>query len=121
MTRFASILVLVAACAASPTPPPSGGDDDEPGPGSGPEPTPTIKHGDICVAPAFDCGTGNNLVCVVDNPGDSQGVCRLACSNFSACLNNDEARSMFDNDCCNIGNGGRVCDQDEFYPPGSCN
>jgi hypothetical protein len=24
------------------------------------------KHGDICVSPSFDCGSGNNLICVVD-------------------------------------------------------
>jgi len=59
-------------------------------------------------------------VCVVDHPGDAQGICRLACNSFSTCLSNSDTSSMFDTDCCDIGNGGRVCDQDQFYPAGAC-
>jgi hypothetical protein len=117
-TGMLALLFCFAACASDPStgpgPVPSGDDQPDPPPPSGP------KHGDICVAPAFNCGTNTNLVCVVDRPGDSQGTCRAACNGFSTCLQNDEARKMFDNDCCDIGNGGRVCDQEKYYPAGAC-
>jgi hypothetical protein len=78
------------------------------------------KHGDICKAPDFDCGTGTNLVCVVDQQGDTQGVCRLACGSFSDCLQDSQASSKFDTDCCDIGNGSQVCGQSSQWPSGAC-
>lgn len=80
------------------------------------------KHGDNCVSPEFDCGpTSNNLACVVDNPNDTQGTCRRSCNMFSDCLNHQPALQLFDTDCCDVGNGGRVCDQKAHYPEGACN
>jgi hypothetical protein len=87
----------------------------------GPDAAPSgPKHGDICVSPSFSCGTGNNLICVVDHQGDTQGVCRFACGSFSDCLNNSQASSKFDTDCCDILNGSRVCGQSDNWPAGAC-
>lgn len=81
----------------------------------------TFKHGTICTSPNFACGTANNLVCTVEEPTDSQGVCRLSCSTFGDCLNNADALNRFDTDCCDIGNGSRVCGQKSQWPDGACN
>ena len=91
------------------------------GPGSG-DAGSSIKHVDVCVAPAFDCGgPATGLDCVTDHPGDSQGICRRVCTSFSVCLNDDQARSRFDTDCCPINGGSRVCDMSSMFPSGSCN
>jgi hypothetical protein len=79
-----------------------------------------FMHGDVCLAPAYDCGVHTNLVCVVDRPSDAQGVCRLVCGTFSDCLNNAAAHGHFDNECCKIQNGTRVCGQSSNFPVGAC-
>ena len=86
-----------------------------------PEPVSMFKHGSLCVAPDFNCGgASTGLICITDGPNDTQGVCRLVCPGFSACLNNDDARRRFDTDCCDSGNSTRVCGQRADFPAGAC-
>lgn len=80
----------------------------------------TFKHGTVCLAPTYACGTATNLLCTVDQQGDAQGVCRLSCSTFADCLDNDDARSRFDTECCEVGNGTRVCGNQNEWPAGAC-
>jgi hypothetical protein len=110
----------------------AGGGDDSDGPGDdtgddtgddggddSPDP-PAVRHGDLCVAPAFDCGVGTGLVCVIDQQGDTQGVCRAECASFSDCLDNEDAFEQFDTSCCDILNGTQVCGQTDDWPQGAC-
>ena len=95
-------------CDGQPPPPP-------------PPPGPTKKHGDVCVAPQFDCGSNTNIECIVDHPTDAQGICRRVCGSFSDCLNDSDALHRFDTDCCDIGNGTRACGMKSMFPAGACN
>ena len=106
----------VCACASGG----GGGGGGGGGSGSGSGGGGTVKkHGDTC-ATQTDCGSGTNLVCVVDHPGDSQGICRLACSTFSQCLGNPEALHLFDTACCDIGNGTSTCGNEDNWPEDAC-
>lgn len=82
--------------------------------------SPSFRHGDVCKEPDYECGQRNNLVCVVDQEGDTQGQCRLVCTTFSDCLRSDDARGKFDTNCCKIKNGTRVCGQRKYFPAGAC-
>ena len=72
-----------------------GGGGGEPDAGGGGD---TVHHGDTCFAPE-DCGVGTDLICIVDNEGDTQGVCRAECGDFSECLQDPDASGQFDTDC----------------------
>jgi hypothetical protein len=94
-----------------------GGGDDGGGDDTGPE---TPVQGTVCFDPS-DCQSAQTgLICVVDNAGDPQGICMLVCEDFSQCLNNPEALSRFETDCCQVSGGTRVCGKDENFPEGAC-
>ena len=79
----------------------------------------TFHHGDVCHAPDWDCGTGD-LVCILDAPGDTQGICRLACSGPTDCAQDAATRLHFDLECCDVTNGSRVCGQQDNWPGATC-
>jgi hypothetical protein len=110
--------LAATGCSSDPSPGPS--PDARPSGGPDAPASATKHHGDICTAPDFDCGQNTNLVCVVDQQGDTQGVCRYACGSFSDCLNYPDAHNRFDNSCCDIGNGTSVCGMESQWPAGAC-
>ena len=79
------------------------------------EQPPQKEHGDLCTAPSYDCGNGTNLICVVDAPGDSQGICRVTCQLNTSCVEDDQSWAAGDTSCCDVGNGTSAC-----FAPFSC-
>lgn len=86
------------------------------GEGEGEAPPPS-DHGKVCRDPS-DCG--GNTICVVENAGDQQGVCRVVCSGVQDCLGNPEVTAPFDTSCCDVSGGTRVCADAVDYPNADC-
>lgn len=83
----------------------------------GEDPGPAFSHGDLCAPDTSGaCGfPSSGLLCVVENQGDTQGVCRLVCTQ-NECLFDDDTVNALDTECCDVFNGSRVCANDQVYP-----
>jgi hypothetical protein len=65
--------------------------------------------GDPCFDQSDCDGSDLELFCVLENGGDVQGICTIACGDFSDCLG-DPVPAFYD--CCDLANGSLACAPD---------
>jgi len=84
-----------------------GGDGDGDGDGGS-----LPQEGAICFDNDDCAPQQTNMICVVDEAGDTQGICSLVCEEHWDCGGFDR--------CCEIFGGTRVCGEEDNWPEGAC-